>query len=227
MPIPKTQLRLPKVLARDQVYQQLRLWLVEGVLMPGEKLNYHEIGKRLGFSVIPIREACMRLHYEGFIEMAHSRWTRVVDVDVKNTVEVCETVEALEIYAFESATPSLRSGDIRRLKSFNHALQQALEDEDRGDASLTDRSFHSVWVERLENQRIKELLEDCRDRIEIAERELFGSGIHSSNMVGEHEAIIDALEQKDFEEATLLLRKHWLVRIDRLRAISQKELNDK
>lgn len=99
MPIPKTQVRLPKVLSRDQVYQQLRLWIVGGVLKPGERLNFHEIGRQLGFSVIPIREACMRLHYEGFVHMAHSRWTRVVSLDDIQAIEVCEAIKALEVSA--------------------------------------------------------------------------------------------------------------------------------
>lgn len=95
MPLPKTQSRLPKVLARDQVCQQLRHWLVEGVLKPGENLNYYDIG--IGFSSIPIREACLRLHYEGFIEMAHSRWTRVAPLNIGQAAEACLAVEALEL----------------------------------------------------------------------------------------------------------------------------------
>lgn len=226
MPLPKSQSRLPKVLARDQVYQQLRQWLVKGVLKPGEKLNYYDIGKQLGFSSIPIREACLRLHYEGFVEMAHSRWTRVVPLDVSKTVEVCFAVEALELLAFELSTPFLKASDVRQLKVLNETLRGALESGETFEAALADRAFHQIWISRSANQKVADLLIDLKDRLQIAEDVLFGIETHTPTALAEHDAIIDALIRSDTAEAAQLLREHWRARTYRLQNLTAAEYGE-
>ena len=216
MPLPETQSRLPKVLARDQVYQQLRFWLVEGVLKPGEKLNHHDIGKRLGFSAIPIREACMRLHYEGFVEMAHSRWTRVVPLNIRKTFEIRQTAEALELYALELAMPLLQAADLRRLRLLNQDLQEALESNRTREALFADRSFHAVWVDRSPNRELVRQLADLKDHLQIAETELFGNSVLALTEVSEHEGIINGLAHGDTVRVAHLLRDHWHKQLVRL-----------
>lgn len=223
MPLPETQPRLPKVLARDQVYDQLRRWLVEGVLKPGEKLNYYDIGKRLGFSSIPIREACLRLHYEGFIEMAHSRWTRVVPLDVNKAAEVCLAIEALELLAFELATPLLKASDIRQLRVLSESLRGALENGETYEAALADRAFHQIWIDRSANQKVADLLADLKDRLQIAESVLFSIETHTPIALIEHDTIAEALARGETAKTTQVLREHWRTRTDRLRKLTAAE----
>ena len=96
MPLPQKSARLTRVPTRDLVYDRLRELLITGALRPGDRLNYHELGQQLGVSFIPLREACLRLHHEGFVEMAHSRWTRVVALGPGGAADLCLAVEALD-----------------------------------------------------------------------------------------------------------------------------------
>src|SRR5207248_3505224 len=77
MPIPQTEIRLTRSLARDEAYEKIRDWIIDGTLRPGELLRDQEIAQSLGVSRTPMREALRRLEDEGFVETALNRWTRV------------------------------------------------------------------------------------------------------------------------------------------------------
>lgn len=221
MPLPKNPERLAHIPTRDQVYRRLREWIVTGALQPGERLNYHELGRQLGVSFIPLREACLRLHHEGFVEMAHSRWTRVVPLDVGRAAEACLAVGALETLALELAAPSLQPKDARQLRVLNETLRGALAGGETLEASLADEAFHHVWVERADNREVTELLTHLKARLRIAEQALFAAEVQPLTSPDEHDALVNALAQEKLAEAARLLRDHWHRRFDRLRTAEQ------
>lgn len=223
MPLPPNPLRLTKVPTRDRVYDQLRDWIVTGKLQPGERLNYHELGRQLGVSFIPLREACLRLHHEGFVEMAHSRWTRVAPLDPVGAAEACLAVGALEALALELAAPSLGAKDVRQLRVLNEALRDALEGGDARGAADADEAFHNVWVGRAGNRKVAELLADLKARLRITEGALFGEVAQPPTSPGEHDAMIQALADGDTAGAIRLWRAHLRARHSRLRAAADPE----
>ena len=223
MPLPQKSVQLTRMPTRDLVYRQLREWIVTGALRPGERLNYHELGQQLGVSFIPLREACLRLHHEGFVEMAHSRWTRVVALNPDEAAELCLAVGALEALALELAAPSLRPRDVRQLQVLNETLRDALEGGDAQETADADVAFHNVWVERTGNRKVAELLADLKARLRIAEGALFGADTQPPTSPDEHDAMIEALAGEQIAEAIRLLREHWRARHDRLRAAADPE----
>ena len=48
---------LEKTLMRDDVYQNLKSWIVQGTLEPEEKLRDIDLANQLGVSRTPVREA--------------------------------------------------------------------------------------------------------------------------------------------------------------------------
>ena len=184
-------------------------------------MNYHEISKQLGVSSIPLREACLRLHHEGFVEMAHSRWTRVVPLDVGRAAEACLALEALEALALELAAPLLQPKDIRQLRVLNETLRGALEGGETLEASLADEAFHHVWVGQARNREVTTLLAHLKARLRIAEQALFATEVQPPASPDEHDALIDVLAQRKVAEAARLLHDHWYRRFDRLRGVEQ------
>ena len=67
MPLPQTEIRLTRSLARDEAYEKIRDWIIDGTLRPGELLRDQEIAQSLGVSRTPIREAVTLLDQEGFV----------------------------------------------------------------------------------------------------------------------------------------------------------------
>src|SRR5215204_409800 len=63
-------------LLREEVYAQIRNWIVEGLLPADTRLRDLEIAEALGVSRTPVREAIRRLEDEGLVIAEASRWTR-------------------------------------------------------------------------------------------------------------------------------------------------------
>jgi DNA-binding GntR family transcriptional regulator len=74
----------------DQIFDIVGNAIVEGTLEPGEKVNDKELAAALGISRTPVREALQRLTWDGHVEVAPSRYTRVTEITdemVSSTLE--------------------------------------------------------------------------------------------------------------------------------------------
>jgi DNA-binding GntR family transcriptional regulator len=71
-----------RTVARRNISRQaadiIRDMILVGELKPGQVVTHEEMSGRLGVSTMPIREALLRLSYEGFIDARQSRSFRVV-----------------------------------------------------------------------------------------------------------------------------------------------------
>ena len=57
----------------DVAYKSLKQMVVEGEILPLQRLHAKELGERIGFGPTPIREALLQLHAEGFIVANHNK----------------------------------------------------------------------------------------------------------------------------------------------------------
>lgn len=82
MPVPQpAEQATPRRLLRDVVFEKMVDAILDGTLVPGERLNDDELVRWLAVSRTPIREAIARLHAWGLVEMEANRYTRVSAID--------------------------------------------------------------------------------------------------------------------------------------------------
>lgn len=156
MPLPDTP-RLPRTLAREEVYARLPDWTVRGAAR-GEVLRDQDIAARLGVSRTPVREARRRLEDEGFVEIALNRWTRVAPLDLTRAAKLYPVIEALDVLALEQAGPRLTRDHLRRLEEANAGLARALVEHDATQALAVDDAFHQVSAEAAGHRTLTEVL---------------------------------------------------------------------
>ncbi|WP_102127478.1 GntR family transcriptional regulator [Deinococcus planocerae] len=215
MPVPNTP-RLPRTLAREEVYARLRDWIVGGVLPPGEVLRDHDIAAQLGVSRTPVREALRRLEDEGLVETALNRWTRVAPLDLGRAAELYGLVEVLEVLALEQAAPRLTGNFLERLEQANADLARALGERDAARALSADDAFHAVWVEAAGNRTLAEVLGPLKVKLRRVELAYFGHEVRGERSLGEHTAMVDALRAGRWDRAAALLRQNWRGSLERL-----------
>ena len=116
----------------------------DGRLRPGELLRDQDIAATVGVSRTPVREALRRLEDEGLVETALNRWTRVAPIDIGKAAEIYAIVEALELFALETAIKRLTAQDVTRMREANQAMRRAAELQDPATAVIADESFHEV-----------------------------------------------------------------------------------
>lgn len=218
MPLPAHSAKLPRILAREGAYAEVRDWIVQGVLRPGEALRDQDIATHLGVSRTPVREALLRLEVEGYVETAHNRWTRVAPLDLAHAAELYPLIETLEVFALEQAGPDLTSEHLVRLERANEDLRSALERHDAVGAVSADNQFHEIWVEQVGNCELSTVLGQLKLKLRRVELAYFDVEARAQHSLAEHASIIDALRAQEWAKATAALHQNWRGSLERLRA---------
>lgn len=214
MPIPHQVKKLKRSLAREEVYEQVRNWIVEGVLKPGEMVRDMELAESLGVSRTPVREALRRLEDEGLIETAKHKWTRVALLDPQQADELYGIVQRLEAYALELAQPKLTQADFTILEAINAKLSEAIERHDAKAALEADNAFHQVWIDRSGNQELAQILADLKVKLRRLELAHFDSK-DAVESVEEHSFIIQSLRAGNSSKALRAIQSNWEGATDR------------
>ncbi len=209
MPIPKSTQTLERPSLRESVYEQLRDWIIAGILEPEEILRDQELAQRLGVSRTPVREALRRLEDEGLVETAKNRWTRVRVMHLEQARQIYPIVQALELLVLELALPKLTKSDFEQMQQANQALKTALELGDPQAATKADVHFHSILIERSQNAELIAILVGLKQKYTLLERLYFGSASLGGQSVREHEQLIRALKKGDLEKAKAALAENW------------------
>lgn len=214
MPIPKQPLDEPHLTARERVYKTLRDWITDGVLKPGEKLYDLEISKYFSVSRTPVREAMQLLADQKLIEIFPGKESRVSEIDFVNAHQTYKIVAELQAMAVEFAFPKITEDIIRELEEINRRFEPDLI---RGDVAFFrtwDRKFHEVFFRLADNDFLSDFTETLYSHIMRIENMYYSSGDEYIHSGLEHAKIIEALKQKNLEEAKDAMRLNWTSTID-------------
>ncbi len=149
----------------DGVYSVLRERIHEGMLTPGSAIREAEVGRALGVSRTPVREALGRLATEGLLERLPHRGFRVAAPPPEDLRELYPLVSALDNLAGRLAIPQLSDTDLDHLEAINRELAGALVRDDVRASVNADHAFHGLIAERSGNDMLRGMLADLRHRL--------------------------------------------------------------
>ena len=98
----------------SRVFQRLREDILSGKYAEHDELRENTIGKELGVSRTPIREAMRKLEQEGLVVMIPRRGAQVANITEKDLNDVLEVRIALENVAIEKACKLITEEDIEQ-----------------------------------------------------------------------------------------------------------------
>lgn len=125
-----------------RAYFSIREGLIAGHFKPGERLVMQELAERLGTSVTPVREACLRLVSERGLELRSGRFATVPDLTMARYLEVRTVRIALEGLAAELAAKHVTDDDLQRLEHLHAEFDRADRLNDGQSAMQFNREFH-------------------------------------------------------------------------------------
>jgi DNA-binding GntR family transcriptional regulator len=200
----------PKI--SEVAYDILREKIVSKEIAQGERLDLNEIGRRLGVSRTPLKEALSRLEMEGLIRILPRSGTYVTTVNVEYIAESFDVRRILERYAVELMVANASDEDLAKLAMLVDemgmlAKQKEIELVYPRYLNL-DHEFHRQLVALSGNQRLREAHERENLHAQMA-RIRYRSYERSLNVAQEeHERIIAALQARDPVMVTNLIDTH-------------------
>jgi DNA-binding GntR family transcriptional regulator len=195
---------------KDSVYLKLRQEIVTATLPPGYVLREAELAARFGVSKTPLREAFVRLEKDGFVQIAPYRSAVVTGYSQQDLREIYEVRELLEGLCAREAAVSIATEDLAALNRIVRDSAAAFEagDTDRLTALLDE--FDVVLYAQSRNSRITAMLENIRDHVTRIGRLTVAIPGRMGTSVREHQAIYEAIVQRDGPRAETLMRQHIL-----------------
>jgi len=187
------------------VYKTLRNAIHAGTLGRGERVREEEIAKSLGVSRTPVREALALLQAAGLLEVAAGGLV-VTTLARGQVVELYAMREILEGSAAAFAALHASPTEVATLRHLCRMFSSSLGDVDR--LARVNHEIHSTIYEAAHNRYLLRTLNELHDSLALLPSTTFSVKGRGEAAIPEHEAIINAIENKDSAAAEQAARKH-------------------
>ena len=202
---------------RDNVRDYLTKQLEQGEIQLDKTINLARLGRQLGVSVTPIREALTQLEHVGIVKSLPNRGFVVADLKIAEAKDLYKTVADLQVLALENC--EIGALDIPKLKKQLLTLQRAHTISQRLKEHF---NFHRMLTSNA-SPLILDILKNLWIRILFYEQHYITDAAFYENVDNQNEAIIQAIEDDNLPTALLILKMNWLQTLDHL--VAQMILN--
>jgi DNA-binding GntR family transcriptional regulator len=200
---------------KDAVYAQILEKILDGTLPAGYALREGELAARFGVSKTPLRDALVRLQAEGLVSIPPYRSAVVVGYSQQDLREIYEVRELLEGACAREAALTISTDDLAELSQLMRdsavciAGSEVLPGQEEALAALIDR-FDVIMYAQCRNRRINEMVANIRNHIQRIGRLTTRIPGRMVKSVREHQAIYEAIVQRDGAAAEAAMRRHIL-----------------
>ena len=213
---------IKKTRVAEGVADQIRLLILEGTFPPGQPLpGERQLAERFGVSRGSIRDAFRTLETIGLLVTRHGQGTFPQELDVDRLVAPLASVlsyrrdmqdELLDVRRmFEPAVARVAAA--RMSEADLEDLQRILESQRKKlksgrSAIVEDTAFHQVLARATGNRVIVSIMATLNDLlVESRKLTLRQKGRPRKSILG-HEAVVEALRQRDGDAAAEAMRAH-------------------
>jgi phosphonate utilization transcriptional regulator len=193
----------------DLVRDEIERHIVQGALMPGDKLNEADWAARLQVSRGPVREAFRALEQSGLVRTEKNRGVFVRTVSLAEADEIYAVRAVLEEAACRMLAARIDAVQLARLRAHVDAMRSALDAQDHDDYARANVAFHDTIVASAGNEKLYETYRRLVGELSLFRRAaLVGHTDAIERSLGEHRAILSALAARDGDHAAALMHAH-------------------
>ena len=190
------------------VLAELRRWLIEGELKPGDPIPADSIAQRLGVSRIPVREALRVLDGEGQVVYLPHRGYSVAELTMADLTELYHIRHLLESEALRQTVPELTSEDLSRMEDAMEELKLAHKEADIIRHVSANRAFHHAFLAPLDMPRLKRHIDLLYDSCDPYGSLYYNTAVNRNRSRKEHEELFKAAKAHDAKAVVEVLGKH-------------------
>ena len=171
---------------RGQVFDKIRSDILNGKYKRGEELVESSIGKELGISRTPVREAIRQLELEGLVQLVPNKGAFVTGISEKDvTPELLDAMEETVVL------------------SEYHAKKEHYEQ-----VCEMDSKFHKLLYKASGSRILEHTLTDFHQYVQRVRMASIMKKRRMEKSNDEHDAILTAIREHDEEKAELVATRH-------------------
>ncbi|MGN0164689.1 MAG: GntR family transcriptional regulator [Lachnospiraceae bacterium] len=208
---------LEKFPLRDKVFTQLRDDILSGKYQVNEELKEVAIGKTMGVSRTPVREALRQLELEGLVNIIPNKGAYVrgiTQADIHDIFVIRTYLEGLCAkwccrHASQDELDKL--DEIICLAEFN-ATRNKYEQ-----MAELDSKFHETLYNACGSKMLRHILIDFHQYVESVRKQTLSRSERACAAIEEHKAILVAIKNRDENLAEKLSSEHIITTMENLR----------
>ncbi|WOO96855.1 GntR family transcriptional regulator [Micrococcus terreus] len=193
------------------VTAQLRQEILEGRLLPGERLGQEMLAEKFQSSRMPVRAALRQLESEGLVAIVPNSGSWVAKPDRFEFEQAYKMREAIEPLAIQESLPYLSAEDLKRLEQLVEDIDSAIEGTLQVEQFLRlDREFHLLTYTGVQHRPLIALVERLWNTTQHYRRALIGQmKPHALKATShDHALIMDGIRRRDEQAAASMVRLH-------------------
>ena len=192
----------------DELVEIIRKKVSSGELTPGERIFEASLANELGVSRSPLREALLKLSFEGLVRTELHRGTYVTPIDFERLRQLLQFRLLLEDFSVRQIIENNNGRDIQLLQESLDALNAATHVPDPSATIEADLQFHELLVHLGGNEPMyasyKGMLNELRLYIRLT-LPYYHSPTDVKNELAE---VLTAMRKGRADDASRLIHKH-------------------
>jgi DNA-binding GntR family transcriptional regulator len=194
---------------REDIAEDLRAAIFQGVFPAGERIYEGRIAEQMEVSRIPVREALALLEHEGLVVRKPNRGVFVAKMTDTELSEFYTLRSVVEEFAMELAMKYATCQDIERMREQLHEMERAFQAGDKSETFEADMTFHRRVAEASHHSLLLRYWEQIAGLLRTQYITLLPVFYPMrEDIVGRHQALLDAMLSNDVEHARMLIRDH-------------------
>lgn len=210
---------------KSQAYSHILSRIAKGTLAGGERISPMELGKEMGISHIPVREAISQLESEGFVVQSERQGAFVRELSREEFLHLFDLRIMLEQSSIGAAAERIGGNDLDSLQEYLIQLKdltnqaETIENEQErmeilGQWMVTDLAFHIVLLHAAGNPEVVKVFSEKQVMLQMFINrgdapEVWTDKIAYNHQNYEvHEKIFQAVKQRDPKAAQEAMAFH-------------------
>ena len=195
---------------RGRVFSRLREDILNGKYDEGVELREIAIGEELGVSRTPVREAFRQLELEGLIKIIPNKGAYVVGISDKDVRDIYILRSRLEGLAARWAVDNITEEQMEEMEENVYLAKFHTEKGHNEQIFELDNRFHELLYEASGSKILEHQLKDYHQYVLRIRKKTLASAKRGTQSNLEHEAILEAIKNKNHDDAERLAHEHMI-----------------
>lgn len=195
---------------RGQVFQTIRDDILKGKYQENDELREVILGKELGVSRTPVREALRQLELEGLVKIIPNKGAYVTGISEKDVHDIYIMRSMLEGLSARWAAEHITAEQLEEMDEIFLLSEYHLEKGNYEQLTELDGKFHRVLYAASRSRFLEHELSEYHKFVQMSRRTSVQTEERAKNSLAEHKELLEALRNKDAQKAEQVANLHIL-----------------
>ncbi len=196
---------MPTMSLADKAYDVIKEKL--STMENGAHLSLRNTSNEIGIGYTPVREALMRLEYEGYVSEVPKVGFFVQKMTASEIVYYYQARLCLESFAVREAFPFIDAETVFKLKEYLIAQERAIHNGDPDGFMEADIPFHEIFFEICGNPHLSDMYHSLREKYRVCSQNNWEHDRYPTS-IAEHKKLLEAIEAHDRDGAVACIEEH-------------------